>query len=117
MVTNAILLSQIKGYFWPNDTNRWPSPRIVLFLFIQYVVQNLLVILPAVVEDLHGNFETFSRLSNDVLDWHRGVLEVDLCRVGALDAHLLLGRAMRNTAEGTLNDKRGNLEKIVTFNN
>ena len=81
------------------------------------IVQNVLLILPAVVEDLHGNFETFSWLSNDVLDWHWGVLEVDLCRIGALDAHLLLGRAMRNTAEGTLNDKRGNLEKIVTFNN
>ena len=87
------------------------------FFCLFNVVQNVLVILPAVVEDLHGNFETFSWLSNDVLDWHRGVLEVDLCRVGALDAHLLLGRAMRNTAEGTLNDKRRNLEKIVTFNN
>ena len=51
-----------------------------------------------------------SYLSNDVLQGDGGVLEVDLGRVGTLDSHLLLGRAVGHAAEGALHDEGRHLQ-------
>ena len=64
---------------------------------------------PAAVQDLHGDLEAVADVAEHVLHRDGHVVEVDLGRVGRLDAHLLLRRAARQAAERALHDERGHL--------
>lgn len=47
---------------------------------------------PAVVQDVHGYFETSAQLSQQTVGRHANVIEVNLSCVGRFDSHLLLWR-------------------------
>lgn len=53
--------------------------------------------------------ESVANVSNKILRWDGGVIEVNFGRIGAFDAHLLLWRTIGNATEGSLNDKRSHL--------
>ena len=58
------------------------------------------------VQYVHGDLEALAHTDQYVLVWHAHVLEVDLGRVRALDAHLLLGRSVLHPAELPLHYER-----------
>ena len=53
--------------------------------------------------------ESVANISNKILCWNWGVIEVNFGRIGAFDAHLLLWRAVSNAAKGSLDDEGSHL--------
>eukprot|EP01137_Pigoraptor_chileana_P023982 Opistho-2@91182 len=67
----------------------------------------------SVVQNVHGNLEAAADIANDILDGDLDVLKVDLGRIGALNAHLLFGCTVCNTAKRSLDDEGSDLVALL----